>query len=89
MYGVSSVSVNWWPGLGVICGEGDPRLTFMKALLPEIRRSDQLARELKLGRFQCSTMLRAGEYDIVLVSATDGSVIRNLTKGFDQSNGYE
>jgi hypothetical protein len=29
------------------------------------------------------------EADIVLVSGKDGSVIRNLTKGFDQSNGYE
>ena len=29
------------------------------------------------------------EADIVLVSGRDGSVIRNLTKGFDQSNGYE
>jgi MSHA biogenesis protein MshI len=30
---------------------------------------ERVARELKLGRFQCSTMLRAGEYDIVLVDA--------------------
>jgi hypothetical protein len=29
------------------------------------------------------------EYDIVLVSAKDGSVIRNLTKGFDQDKGFE
>jgi hypothetical protein len=29
------------------------------------------------------------EYDIVLVSAKDGSVVRNLTKGFDQDKGYE
>ncbi len=29
------------------------------------------------------------ELDIVLVSAKDGSVIRNLTKGFDQSSGFE
>ena len=29
------------------------------------------------------------EADIVLVSGKDGSIIRNLTKGFDQSNGYE
>jgi MSHA biogenesis protein MshI len=30
---------------------------------------ERLTRELKLGRYQCSTMLRAGEYDIVLVDA--------------------
>jgi MSHA biogenesis protein MshI len=30
---------------------------------------DRVTRELKLGRYQCSTMLRAGEYDIVLVDA--------------------
>jgi hypothetical protein len=30
-----------------------------------------------------------GEADIVLVSAKDGSVIRNLTKGFDQKYGFE
>jgi MSHA biogenesis protein MshI len=30
---------------------------------------ERAARELKLGRHQCSTMLRAGEYDIVLVDA--------------------
>ena len=30
-----------------------------------------------------------GELDIVLVSAKDGSVIRNLTKGFDQDKGFE
>ncbi len=29
------------------------------------------------------------EYDIVLVSAKDGSVVRNLTKGFDKDFGYE
>jgi hypothetical protein len=29
------------------------------------------------------------EYDIVLLSAKDGSVIRNLTKGFDQDKGFE
>jgi hypothetical protein len=29
------------------------------------------------------------EYDIVLVSAKDGSVVRNLTKGFDQDKGFE
>jgi hypothetical protein len=29
------------------------------------------------------------EYDIVLVSAKDGSVVRNLTRGFDQDKGYE
>ena len=29
------------------------------------------------------------ELDIVLVSAKDGSVIRNLTNGFDQSKGFE
>ena len=29
------------------------------------------------------------EYDIVLVSAHDGSVIRNLTRGFDQDSGFE
>jgi WD40-like Beta Propeller Repeat len=32
---------------------------------------------------------RDREYDIVLVSAKDGSVIRNLTNGFDQDRGYE
>ena len=32
---------------------------------------------------------RDGELDIVLVSAKDGSVIRNITKGFDQDHGYE
>ncbi len=32
---------------------------------------------------------RDREYDIVLVSAKDGSVIRNLTSGFDQSQGFE
>ena len=30
-----------------------------------------------------------GELDIVLVSAKDGSVIRNLTNGFDQDKGWE
>ena len=29
------------------------------------------------------------EYDIVLLSARDGSVIRNLTKGFDKDKGFE
>jgi hypothetical protein len=29
------------------------------------------------------------EYDIVLLSAKDGSTIRNLTKGFDQDKGFE
>ena len=29
------------------------------------------------------------ELDIVLISAKDGSVIRNLTNGFDQSKGFE
>jgi hypothetical protein len=29
------------------------------------------------------------EYDIVLVSAHDGTVIRNLTRGFDQDHGFE
>jgi hypothetical protein len=29
------------------------------------------------------------EYDIVLLSTKDGSVIRNLTKGFDQDKGFE
>ena len=29
------------------------------------------------------------EYDIVLLSAKDGSVVRNLTKGFDQDKGFE
>jgi hypothetical protein len=29
------------------------------------------------------------ELDIVLVSAKDGSVVRHLTKGFDQDNGFE
>ncbi len=32
---------------------------------------------------------RDREYDIVLVSAHDGSVIRNLTRGFDQDHGYD
>src|SRR5688572_26062437 len=32
---------------------------------------------------------RDREYDIVLFSAKDGSVIRNLTSGFDQSMGFE
>src|SRR5918995_1590963 len=32
---------------------------------------------------------RDGELDIVLVSAKDGSVIRNVTKGFDQDLGFE
>jgi len=32
---------------------------------------------------------RDREGDIVLVSARDGSVVRNLTKGFDQSLGFE
>src|SRR5687767_6266062 len=30
---------------------------------------DRVARELRLGRYQCSTMLRAGEYDILLIDA--------------------
>ena len=30
-----------------------------------------------------------GELDIILVSAKDGSVIRNLTNGFDQDKGFE
>jgi hypothetical protein len=30
-----------------------------------------------------------GELDIILVSAKDGSVIRNLTSGFDQDKGFE
>ena len=30
-----------------------------------------------------------GELDIILVSAKDGSVIRNLTDGFDQDKGFE
>src|SRR5258705_12720922 len=32
---------------------------------------------------------KEGELDFVLVSAKDGSVIRNLTNGFDQSKGWE
>ena len=32
---------------------------------------------------------RDREYDIVLISAKDGSIIRNLTSGFDQSMGFE
>ena len=32
---------------------------------------------------------RDREMDIVLVSATDGSIIRNLTSGFDQDKGFE
>ena len=32
---------------------------------------------------------RDRELDIVLVSATDGSMIRNLTNGFDQDRGFE
>lgn len=32
---------------------------------------------------------RDREYDIVLISAKDGAVIRNLTGGFDQSMGFE
>ena len=32
---------------------------------------------------------RDRELDIVLISAKDGQVIRNLTKGFDQSSGFE
>lgn len=32
---------------------------------------------------------RDREYDIVLISAKDGTVIRNLTSGFDQSMGFE
>ena len=32
---------------------------------------------------------RDREFDIVLISAKDGSVIRNLTSGFDQSMGFE
>jgi hypothetical protein len=32
---------------------------------------------------------RDREYDIVLISAKDGSVVRNLTDGFDQSMGFE
>jgi hypothetical protein len=32
---------------------------------------------------------RDREYDVVLVSAKDGSVIRNLTAGFSQSQGFE
>jgi hypothetical protein len=32
---------------------------------------------------------RDREYDIVLISAKDGSIIRNLTDGFDQSMGFE
>lgn len=38
--------------------------------LQEARTSaERAASELKLGRYQCSTMLRAGEYDILLVDA--------------------
>jgi MSHA biogenesis protein MshI len=38
--------------------------------LQESRTSaERVARELKLGRYQCSTMLRAGEYDVLLVDA--------------------
>ncbi|MGE3491733.1 MAG: hypothetical protein AB7N29_17135 [Vicinamibacterales bacterium] len=32
---------------------------------------------------------RDREYDIVLISAKDGEIIRNLTSGFDQSMGFE
>ena len=32
---------------------------------------------------------RDGEGDIVLVSSKDGTVIRNMTKGFDQDKGFE
>src|SRR6187397_1344790 len=32
---------------------------------------------------------RDREYDIVLISAKDGSIIRNLTSGFDQDLGFE
>ena len=38
--------------------------------LDESRRGlERLKRELGIGRYQCSTMLRAGEYDLVLVDA--------------------
>src|SRR5882724_11760750 len=56
----------WWqrggktPGwLAVTFDEA--RLEFAHA------RRARVTRELKLGRYQCSTMLRAGEYDILLV----------------------
>jgi hypothetical protein len=32
---------------------------------------------------------RDREYDIVMISAKDGAIIRNLTSGFDQSMGFE
>jgi hypothetical protein len=32
---------------------------------------------------------RDREYDIVLVSAKDGKIVQNLTKGFDQTRGWE
>jgi hypothetical protein len=32
---------------------------------------------------------RDREYDIVLISAKDGTILRNLTSGFDQSMGFE
>jgi hypothetical protein len=32
---------------------------------------------------------RDREYDVVLVSAKDGSIIRNMTSGFNQSQGFE
>ena len=32
---------------------------------------------------------RDQELDIVLMSSKDGSIIRNLTRGFDQSLGFE
>jgi hypothetical protein len=61
----------------------DPeKSSFMQALSVEPSPSGDLLAVFSVNR-------RDREYDIVLVSVKDGSVIRNLTKGFDQDKGFE
>ena len=54
-------------------------------------RQRLLRRAVALGRPDCrdDRQPRDGELDIVLLSTKDGSVIRNLTSGFDQDKGFE
>ena len=61
----------------------DPEETrFMQALSIEPSPSGDLLAVLTVNR-------RDREYDIALVSAKDGSIVRNLTSGFDQDRGHE
>ena len=50
-------------------GTGTQVSTYAAREVGDARAMDRVTREFKLGGYQCSTMLRPGEYDIVLVDA--------------------